>query len=68
MKRFAWANGVPSSSKDDKDMGTGNWITITSPQQLFRLNVDVDFRGLKYSPFDFNIDVDSDGSANDSDC
>ena len=45
MKRSAWANRVPLLSKDDK-----GWITITSPEQLFRLNVDMDFHRLKYSP------------------
>ena len=67
MKQSAWANEVPSSIKDDKDMGKGKWIAVTSPEQLFRLNADVDFRSQKYSPLNFNMDVDCDGSTNDSD-
>ena len=33
-----------------KDEGTGNWIVISSPDNLFRLDVDPDFAKLNYKP------------------
>ena len=37
-----------------KDEGTGNWIVISSPDDLFRHDVDVDFAKLDYKPMLIN--------------
>jgi len=50
MKRSARKNDISSTGADAKDMGIGNWITISSPEQLFKLNIDVDFKKLNYNP------------------
>ena len=43
-----------SLGENDKDEGTGNWLTITSPDDLFKHNVDVDFEELNYQPLLIN--------------
>ena len=37
-----------------KDEGTGNWIVISSAEDLFCLNIDVDFDKLDYKPMLMN--------------
>ena len=44
MKRSAPEQGVLTDG--GKDVGTGNGIVISSPDDLFRLDVDVDFAKL----------------------
>ena len=40
--------------ENGKDDGTGKWLTITSPDDLFKHNVDVDFEELNYQPLLIN--------------
>ena len=37
-----------------KDVGTGNWIVMSSPDDLFRHDIDVDFAKLDYKPMLIN--------------
>ena len=48
MKRSAREQGVMTDG--GKDEGTGNWIVISSPDDLFRHDVDVDFAKVDYKP------------------
>ena len=43
-----------SSSKNE---GFGGWIVVSSPDDLFRYDIDVDFANLNYKPFMFNVSV-----------
>ena len=43
MKKAAQQTGVESNSHN-QDKEIGNWITVTSPDDLFKLNIDVDFK------------------------
>ena len=42
LKKAAQQAGVESNSHN-QDKGIGNWLTVTSPDDLFKLNIDVDF-------------------------
>ena len=69
MKRSAREQGVMTD--DSKDEGTSNWIVILSLDDLFRLNVDVDFAKLDYKPMlinkDDHYDSVSSGSSSEND-
>ena len=54
FKKSAVKEGL-SLDENCKDPGTGNWMTVTSPDDLFKLNIDVDFEKLNYDPFRYNI-------------
>ena len=54
MKRSAPEQDVLTDG--GKDVGTGNGIVISSPDDLFRLDVDVDFAKLNYKPLLINRD------------
>ena len=54
MKRSAREQGVLTDG--GKDEGTGNRIVISSPDDPFRLDVDVDFAKLNYKPLLINRD------------
>ena len=62
MKRSAREQGVLTDG--GKDEGTGNWIVILSPNDLFRL--DVDFAKLSYKPLLINRDDHYDSVSSDS--
>jgi len=47
--------GLPLDD-NGQDLGTGNWITVTSPDDLFKAGINVDFEKLKYEPFRYNIE------------
>ena len=42
-----------------KDEGIGNWIVISSPDNLFKHHIDVDFAKLDYRPLLVNIESES---------
>ena len=53
---------------DGKAEGTGNWAVVSSPDDLFRLDVGVDFAKLNYKPmlinkYDHYDSVSSDSSS-----
>ena len=52
MKKSARKNG--DLSNDDKDEGIGDWITITSPDDLFKHDINIDFEKLDYLPLEIN--------------
>ena len=56
MKKAAQQTDVESNSHN-QDKEIGNWITVTSPDDLFKLNINVDFKKLNYNLFNFNIDL-----------
>ena len=57
----------PGTSTEERDLNTGDWITIPSPDNQFKLNVDVDFGKLYYYALNFNIDAcDEDMEENES--
>ena len=66
MKKSALEQGVLTDGS--KDEGTGNWIVVLSPKDLFRLDINVDFAKLDYKPMLFNkvSDGDSEGSSSKS--
>ena len=53
MKKSAQKAGLPLD-KNGNDQGTGRWLTITSVDDLFKINVDVDLDKLNYLPFKCN--------------
>ena len=66
LKKSALEQGVLTDGS--KDEGTGNWIVISSPEDLFRLDINVDFAKLDYKPMLFNevSHCDSEGSSSES--
>ena len=52
----------------NKDEGTGNWIVISSPEDLFRVDIDVDFAKLDNEPILMNEvnHCDSEGLSSES--
>ena len=53
FKKSAVKEGLPQD-EDGKDTGTGDWITVTSPDDLFKAGIDVDFEKIKYEPLRYN--------------
>ena len=66
MKKSALKQGVLTDGSEDE--GTGNWIVILSPEDLFRLDINVDFVKLDYKPMLINevSHCDSEGSSSES--
>ena len=64
MKRSGFEQGVLTDG--GKDEGTGNCIVILSPDDLFYLDVDVDFAKLNNKPMLFNKDNHYDSVNSDS--
>ena len=68
MKRSAREESVLTNG--NKDEGTGNWIVISSPDDLFHHDIDVDFAKLDYKPMLINecnrYDAVSSGSSSKS--
>ena len=56
MKKAAQQTDVEYNSHN-QDKGIGNWLTVTSPDDLFKLNIDIDFKKLNYNLFNFNISL-----------
>ena len=52
MKKSAGKNG--DLNNDDKDEGIGDWITITSPDDFFKHDINIDFKKLDYVPLKIN--------------
>ena len=48
MKRSAQRHSYGSFQHGEKDEGVGEWITMTSPEDLFKLNIDVNFQLLDH--------------------
>ena len=42
---------------NEKDEEIGDWITISTPDGLFKHSIDVDFQKLNYLPLLFNDDA-----------
>ena len=40
-----------------KDEGFGDWIVISSPDDLFRYDINFDFAKFNYMPLMFNVSV-----------
>ena len=55
MKKSAKYEG--KIGNNEKDEGIGDWITISTPDDLFKHNIDVDFQKLNYLPLLFNDDA-----------
>ena len=53
MKKSARKQGIKLQD-GDIDEGVGNWLTVSSPDDLFRLNIDVDFKLLDHKPLLIN--------------
>ena len=53
MKQSAREAGTITDNKSDT--GAGNWLTIDSPDDLFKYGMDIDFDKLNYTPLKFNI-------------
>ena len=48
MKRYARKHSDGSFQHGEKDKGVGEWITVTSPEDLFKPNIDVNFQLLDH--------------------
>ena len=55
MKKSAKYEG--KIGKNEEDEGIGDWITISTPDDLFKHNVNLDFKKLNYLPLLFNDDA-----------
>ena len=45
MKKLTQRTGIKLNTQD-KGRETDNWLTVTLPDDLFKLNIDVDFKNL----------------------
>ena len=54
MKRSAKKLGLIEEGK--KDQGTGVWLTMSSLDDLFNYDIDINFKTLNYKPLLFNCD------------
>ena len=54
MKRSAREAGTITNN--ERDTGTGNWLTIDSPDDLFKYEMNIDFDKLNYTPLKFKIE------------
>ena len=43
-------------SVNEKDLGTGPWLVVSTPDDLFKHNVDTNISKLNYQPLLFNSD------------
>ena len=55
MKKSAKKAGL--IQEHEKDEGTGSWLNVSCPDDLFKYNVDIDFVKLNYKPLLFNCDT-----------
>ena len=54
MKQSAWEAGAITNN--ESDTGTGNQLTIDSPDDLFKYGMNIDFDKLNYTSLKFNIE------------
>ena len=54
MKQSAREAGTITNNENDT--GTGNWLTIDLPDDLFKYRMNIDFDKLNYTPLKFNIE------------
>ena len=54
IKQSAREAGTITNNESDTD--TGNWLTIDSPDDLFKYGMNIDFDKLYYTPLKFNIE------------
>ena len=59
MKRSAKKQGL--IGEGEKDQGTGVWLTVSSPDDLFNYDVDINFKTLNYKPLLCNCDSLNEG-------
>ena len=65
MKRSAKKQGL--IEEGEKDQGTGVWLTVSSPDDLFNYDVDINFKTFNYKPLLFNCDsLNEDCSTNNA--
>ena len=57
MKRSAAKPGIVINS-NQRDEGTGKWLTLSSPDYLFKINMDIDFHKLSYMPLMYDVSSD----------
>ena len=63
MKKSAKKAGLIDDN--EKDFGTGSWLVVSSPDDLFQFDIDVKFSKLNYKPLLYNCDeVNADCSSN----
>jgi len=55
MKKSAKKAGLIND--DERDQGTGPWLTISSPDDFFKVGVDIDFNKLNYKPLLYNSEI-----------
>ena len=56
-KKSAKSQGQ-QAMQGEKDEGFGGWITITSPEDLAKFDIEVNFNKFNYQPLMFNYDPD----------
>ena len=54
FKKSAVKEGLPLDEKG-RDPGTGNWLTVASPDDPFKVGVDIDFTKFSYPPLNYNV-------------
>ena len=65
-KKHSAARAGKPLGDGSRDEGTGNWLSTTSPEGLFKYNIDVDFETLVgYQPLLFNHSNLNDSSDTD---
>ena len=62
MKKLAYKNGFPLD-ENEKYQGTGNWLYVKSPDDLFRYDENINFSKLNYKPLLYNDNVVSDANS-----
>ena len=58
MKRLAVKAGM-KLKPGERVQGIGKWLYVSSPNNLFRHNIDIDFAKLNYQPLSFNLEMDN---------
>ena len=56
FKKSAAKNGQPLD-ENGRDAGFGKWLTVDSPDDLFKVGIDIDFAKFSHSPLNYNVDV-----------
>ena len=42
-----------------RDPGIGNWLSISSPDDLFKIGIDSDFSKFRHPPLNYNVDPEA---------
>ena len=53
-ENFAGKHSDGSFQDGEKNEGVGEWITVTSPEDLFKLNIDVNFQSFDHKSLMIN--------------